>query len=79
MHTDPATFATVWPDLVKLIPELLDLAGEVELADPDDWHAYEAWKRKLQSLVGMESPRYAELPTGAFDIALRHLLEVWKG
>ena len=79
MPTDPTACTIPWPELVERIPELADLGLQVELADPDDWRAYETWKLRLQSLIGWESPRYLDLPSDAYDVALRHLLEVWGG
>lgn len=69
---------TSWPALTLLVPQLVILEAEVELADPDDWRDYESWKRKLQSLVGLTSGRYAELPADAYDVAHTHLLNLWE-
>ena len=69
---------TTWPELTLLVPQLADLEAEVELGNPDDWHAYESWKRRLQSLVGFGSPESADLPMGAYDVAHTHLLNVWE-
>ena len=70
-----------WKTLVELEPILKRLEPMAELADAEDWQAWESVKRQLSPLVGWAArDAAAELQTStAWDVAYQHLLRRFEG
>jgi len=56
MKTDPATEAT-WAAILTAEPKLVALIAEAAIIAPSDWYVYEAYKKRLQQIVGWGAER----------------------
>lgn len=67
-----------WQDILQHEPDLRGVERFAELADPNDWHAYEAIKRMMRPLVGREARSGFLRTREAWDCAHDHLLGLFE-
>jgi hypothetical protein len=66
-----------WQALVEIEPQLQALEIRVRLGGGS--HDYEIWKSTLKSLVGWDGQHREISSTIHYDVAHRHLLQVFEG